>query len=350
MKKLLFALLVLAVAPGYAQYQISGQLDPTEAGQTVYLSLVEDYRKTERPYFEQLIRKSQTDSLGYFSFSGDNLSPANRIYRLHIDGCPEGDQKQGHFFQNCSGYQSVLFIANNRDTLNFPATVEGEIFCDIVSTNPQSSDVLEVLFLKEAMAFEFGEVQSQASIRLNLERWFRRWKEMGRASGEPLTELFIYAFLSDRASETRAYYLEDLATSEYYDALGERLVGAYPETPYSRLYDLELMADKNLIAQTPPGSGNLVWVLGGLLLISAVLNIWLLARIRGLRTTAASSPLNTLTSQEQRIADHILKNATNKEIASSLYISLSTVKTHINSLYKKLGAENRAELKKRLEK
>ncbi len=350
MRKIVLILWFFTVAQGYAQYYISGQLDRTEAGQTVYLSLVEDHRKTERPYFDQWIRKTQTDSTGYFEFSGDNLSPANRIYRLHIDACPEGTPEQSHFLQNCSGYQSVLFIANNRDTLNFPASIEREVFCDVRSTNPQSADLLEVAFLKEAMAFEFGEVQSKSSIQLNLESWFRRWKEFGERSGEPLTELYIYAFLSDRANETRGYYLEDLATASYYDELGDRLALAYPETPYSRYYTLELMADKNLIAQTPPEAGYLVWVFAGLLLLSVGLNLWLWFREKGPRVQGDASRLDTLTSQERRIADHILENATNKEIATALFISLSTVKTHINSLYKKLGVESRAELKKMLEK
>ena len=350
MRKTLLILWLLAISPSFGQYYISGQLDPAEAGQAVYLSLVEDHRKTERPYFDQLIRKTQTDSLGHFEFRGDNLSLENRIYRLHVDECPDASAEQSHFLQNCAGYRAILFIANNRDTLSFPETFEGEVFCDIASTNPHSSDLLEVDLLKEAMAFEFSEVQSPASVRLNLERWFQRWQEYGESSEEPLTELFIYAFLSDRTSETRAFYLEDLENNPYYDMLGDRLASGYPETPYSRFYSLELMADKNLIAQTPPEAKYLIWVLGGLLLLSITLNLWLLFRKKGHQTSASPIRLKTLTAQERRIADHILENATNKEIASALFISLSTVKTHINSLYKKLGVESRAELKRMLEK
>ena len=77
--------------------------------------------------------------------------------------------------------------------------------------NPHSSDLLEVKSLKEVMAFEFTEVQRQAGIRLNLERWFRRWQEFGNTSNEPLTELLIYAFLPERGSETRTFYADSRA-------------------------------------------------------------------------------------------------------------------------------------------
>lgn len=52
----------------------------------------------------------------------------------------------------------------------------------------------------------------------------------------------------------------------------------------------------------------------------------------------------TLTNQEEKIAKLILENKLNKEIADELFISLSTVKTHIRNLYAKLNVANRHEL------
>ncbi len=54
--------------------------------------------------------------------------------------------------------------------------------------------------------------------------------------------------------------------------------------------------------------------------------------------------LVSLSKQEENIKNHILEGKTNKEIADKLFISLSTVKTHITSIYKKLNVSNRAEL------
>jgi len=51
-----------------------------------------------------------------------------------------------------------------------------------------------------------------------------------------------------------------------------------------------------------------------------------------------------LSKQEQVIKDMILSEKSNKEIASELFISVSTVKTHITSIYQKLQVANRGDL------
>ena len=53
-----------------------------------------------------------------------------------------------------------------------------------------------------------------------------------------------------------------------------------------------------------------------------------------------------LTKQEKRIVLIIKQGKTNKEIATELSISLSTAKTHINNIYKKLNINTRSELLK----
>ncbi len=52
----------------------------------------------------------------------------------------------------------------------------------------------------------------------------------------------------------------------------------------------------------------------------------------------------SLTLQESKIYKLIKMKYSNKEIASELNISVSTVKTHVNNIYKKLGISSRKEL------
>jgi len=54
-----------------------------------------------------------------------------------------------------------------------------------------------------------------------------------------------------------------------------------------------------------------------------------------------------LTQQEKKILDLILQDKTNKEIASLLFCSVSTIKTHINNLYKKIDVDSREAAKNR---
>lgn len=70
---------------------------------------------------------------------------------------------------------------------------------------------------------------------------------------------------------------------------------------------------------------------------------------RLLKTFAAGGPAGTtqpvdpLTGREEQVLAAVAGGRTNSEIAAELFITLSTVKTHITSLMAKIGARNRVE-------
>jgi DNA-binding NarL/FixJ family response regulator len=57
-----------------------------------------------------------------------------------------------------------------------------------------------------------------------------------------------------------------------------------------------------------------------------------------------AQPIEALTEREEQVLAAVAAGRTNNEIADQLYITLSTVKTHITSLMNKLGARNRVEI------
>jgi DNA-binding NarL/FixJ family response regulator len=57
-----------------------------------------------------------------------------------------------------------------------------------------------------------------------------------------------------------------------------------------------------------------------------------------------AQPVEPLTSREEEILLTVARGRTNSEIADDLHISISTVKTHLASLMRKLGARNRVEI------
>ena len=65
------------------------------------------------------------------------------------------------------------------------------------------------------------------------------------------------------------------------------------------------------------------------------------------RTASRADPAQPswpLTDREEQVLVTVARGRTNAEIADELFISLSTVKTHIASLMAKLGARNRVEI------
>jgi DNA-binding NarL/FixJ family response regulator len=62
------------------------------------------------------------------------------------------------------------------------------------------------------------------------------------------------------------------------------------------------------------------------------------------RRTVAAPPIESLTEREEEALRLVAAGHTNAEIAEQLFVSASTVKSHLGNLQTKLGARNRVEL------
>ncbi|HRW38810.1 MAG: response regulator transcription factor [Acidimicrobiales bacterium] len=80
-------------------------------------------------------------------------------------------------------------------------------------------------------------------------------------------------------------------------------------------------------------------------LIAPQITARLLATFAGAAGRAQpAQPVEPLTAREEEVLLTVARGRTNAEIAEELYISMSTVKTHLASLMTKLGARNRVEI------
>jgi len=324
-----------------AQFRFDGQLGSQWQDGKVYLSLIEDYRKVHGVYPEQVLAMTQPDSLGQFYFEGAFLPPANRIYRIHVDQCDE-TQANGHFLGHCLNSKQLIFIANNSDSISLPMGFEQQLFCEIVSTNTASSALMKVDSVVQDMAFDIGPNPTMAAKKLKANQWMENLRSTAQNTEEPLAELYAYGIISDRTGELRASYLDDLSRNSYYETLVLRLQTTQADAAFTKQYETELRQDRP-VATDEAAIPNWVYVLLGICGISLFLNMHYLRTIRGMKTKPKPTP--TLSGQEQKILELIKQDKTNKEIAQALFVSLSTVKTHINNLYKKLGVQNREEVK-----
>ena len=61
------------------------------------------------------------------------------------------------------------------------------------------------------------------------------------------------------------------------------------------------------------------------------------------RIRAAPALVDPLSEREVTVLRYLCSHLTNQEIAAALFISLNTLKSHVRSVYRKLGATSRAE-------
>lgn len=342
MKTATLLLLCLATSITNAQYAFTGTIDNEQWQNTVYIALIEDYRKISKIYTEQIFHKTTTDSIGNFAFCGNELDTANRIYRIHVDNCSDGSQPFNHFDGYCKNSKSIVFIAKNNDTITFPFSFD-QMFCNIKSSNPKTNTIVKIDSLREDMKFAYGEFRSETNRKLNDKKWFKTFQDFGLQLNEPLAELYIYAFLSDRTSPHYKFYLEDLKSNPYYNNLLKRLKQNYPNAPYTQQYEAEIASD--LFTVNDKSSIPWKYLLYSVLAISLLLNLYVLLFLKKWRSKSLKDTRNLLTPQELKVAQLIVQDKSNKDIANALFVSVSTIKTHINNIYKKLNVQSRDEVK-----
>nr|WP_321235999.1 helix-turn-helix transcriptional regulator [uncultured Psychroserpens sp.] len=330
-----------------AQHQFKGQIDNERWQNEVYLSVIEDYRTLEGINDEQIISRATTNTEGLFQFEGNQLDTQQKIYKLHVDNCTSFNQGSNHFEGHCEDSKDILFIAKSTDTITFPLSFDAQMFCDIVSNNPKTAAFIKIDSLKEEMKFAYSEFRSKASRQLNNKKWFKTLQDFGENLNEPLAELYIYTFLSDRSNQFHNYYLEDLKNNAYYNELLDRLQSHYPNSSYAKQYEAELTSDKFIVSLPSEKTSDFNWTtfLIGLLITSALLNLWFVFSAKKKKKKQHATAKEQLTKQEQNVLDLLLSENTNKDIAEALFVSVSTVKTHVNNVYKKLNVNSRDELK-----
>ncbi|MCB0916148.1 MAG: response regulator transcription factor [Actinobacteria bacterium] len=79
-------------------------------------------------------------------------------------------------------------------------------------------------------------------------------------------------------------------------------------------------------------------------LIDPSVTVRLLAEFANTPAAQPQQPIEALTAREEDVLVLVARGRTNAEIASELYITTSTVKAHLASLMRKLGARNRVEV------
>jgi LuxR family maltose regulon positive regulatory protein len=92
---------------------------------------------------------------------------------------------------------------------------------------------------------------------------------------------------------------------------------------------------RSLIAAVPVGAAQRAYI-GKLVNISA-------AHVEPPRDIPPSTLIEPLSDREMTVLRYLSSRLTNQEIASALYISVNTLKTHIKSIYRKLAVASRSE-------
>jgi len=264
------------------------------------------------------LQKKEVDQHGFFSFN-----------------CP--DQKSGRY--------RILFQQKKEDSLILQ---EGGI-----------KDCLTPIFILSNEADLDLSKDSCASTNLdNNNQAFQEWKRFRDYQirnqfnkEEPGHRINVRNFLRDslqillvKLFGTKTLNQQQLLSSDikenfgYYQDLLEELRISDLDPAYYYFLEAKVIAIENETLKSQYRFSYSINILLFLVLVGCLIYIF-----RILPGSKNKSKTN-LSIQEKKIKSLILEGKTNKEIGAELYISVSTVKTHISNIYQKLGVKSRKEL------
>ena len=334
-KAICFIFIILSHQTVFSQYRIYGYLETDEPGKTIYLSLLrfdEENSQSEN----QIITSVRTDSTGYFEMRGDLLSRKDKFYRIYaniseetLDFIRTADRKNYH-----------NFIFSNSDTIYFPKNYNDFWFQNAQNTNHTDKEWGKVCVFYKNLIKELDKNKNPNAILESKDEFVREFKSyLADSVSSSLVKVLAYSKVKSIAPQLEGDFARD--PDYYYDILAQ-LKNEYGETSYYAQFREELgfLSYKKTKAKYI-FHRNVNYML--LFLMLALLLFVVMKSKRGGHTRPPMSD-SVLTQQEKKITDLMLKGLTNKEIASTLFISLSTVKTHITNIYSKLNVSNRPEL------
>ncbi len=263
------------------------------------------------------------DKNGFFKFKRTVISNKDAIYRLHIK----------HFEKTLKDTLDVakLFVLSNRDTIHFKKSKIP--FAAYTSSSMADKEWQKLRSFEEQL--RKNEVEKQDSLSedyvINLKTYTKDSLEILMVKLIGIKQLDNKELLEKDIAKNPNYYLALLA--ELKDSDIERSEYLFLENKLAFL-TTEIAESKYLTSLT-------INLLLGLFVLALIVFVF-----RKQRKNQKVS-LNHLSKQEKNIQTLILEGKTNKEIANELFISISTVKTHITNIYSKLDVSNRQELLKR---
>jgi len=344
-KRFRFLLVMLLFSlPGYSQYKISGYINTDGKEITVYLSLLQ-YNEEVAIYPEQIIASTKTDSTGYFEIIGRLLPQMNKLYRIHSN---KDENSTGFEFNEdgpAKNYHNFIF--SNTDTIIFPQGSE-IWFSHPQNTNKADTQWRNSIKYELKLTEEYSEAQNADAIIQAETDFLNAYKQYCNDSvSDALVKLLAYYHIKRNVS----FVDEDYKNApEFYTNLLNELNEYYSGTSYySQFLDEISRLSVSLYKQKMLVYKRVSYSFGILSILLAAIIVFLYLKIRKVRATVNLVNDSMLTKQERKVAELISSGKSNKEIADQLFISLSTVKTHVGNIHSKLNVSNREELIQKLQ-
>lgn len=317
-KKSLFFLLFVYSVGLSAQAAVSGQINRYPDGNPAKVHLTKlDIDHIRDLKFAKPVAWSLLKEDGSFSFDKKHIADKDAIYHIYVKRVEEA--------LNDTIAAGATFILSKSDHMIFQRT--DVPFAEYTTTNKADKE------WKRLLTYEAELLQSK------LDQDIEEQHLKGYAKDS--LRILMVKLIGIKQLEEKGLLEQDITKNPdfYLALLSELKESRMPRENYLFLEKRLAFLTQGAIEQKYVWSKMVNYILGSLVLGLFGFLVF--------RRKKASIPV-ALSRQEQNIQKLIVEGKTNKEIANELYISISTVKTHITNIYQKLKVANRKELVRKM--
>ena len=323
-KKFLLLLLQLFLSLHlYSQVgHIKGRLtiDTAIWAPVVYLSIISDFDNLYTISNEMIIEKAELDQLGQFFINTQFLPKEDHLYRLHISKKKDspasiiiGGKEENHFFI-VGGKNTNLMIT---DTSQFDFLKD--VRFDGYYPNKIIQKVDEIAGYLDSANFNGSSIKTE----LIKGAIFEKLRLIADTCSNPVVSL--YALYKSKFENN--YSINQQFYRNYLSKWKKQQSSYFVE----------------FRKKIPPYKSLNSWYLIFICCFSFGLGV-ILTFLYKKSINKKPNIIENLSIQERKIYALIVSGKSNKEISEELNIGLSTVKTHINSIYSKLDINSRKEV------
>ncbi len=306
---------------------ISGNLSIDETWDSIiYLAYIPTYDDMFVMSNEMIIANTEIDSLGYFEFDIDFLPNGKNLYRLHIikkGDTPAtliiGGKDENHLFIILNRFSNIQLISKSLyppfKYVTFKNSKENTAF----------HQISQMVFIMDSIAAE-----SSASKRLLIEDQLQKdLLFIADTSNNFLVSLYaIYKSRFESNYSTNIYFYKSYIKS-----------WINQDNAYFKSFAKQLPI--NINTTTNNNNSNISVIVIGVILAFILIIIGFFLGKRGLKK---SKNFEKLSIQERKIYELLQQGVTNQEISNHFNIGLSTVKSHVSSIYSKLNVKSRKDI------
>ncbi|MCU4177050.1 response regulator transcription factor [Carboxylicivirga sp. N1Y90] len=297
---------------------ISGKLSIDDSWDSkIYISYIPTYDDMYLMSNEMIVAETYIDSLGYFEFKIDYLPKGENLYRLHL--AKKGDTRATLIIGG-KDENHLFFILNHPSKVDFTSLSTYPPFKKIIyknsGVNNAFQQISDMVFISDSIASG-----STATKRLLIEKQLQN----DLLSIADTSSNFLVGLYAIYKSKFESNYQSN---ADFYDS-------------YVNKWQNEDNTYLSSFVRKFPKRSNSIFIF---LIVVFTITIAVIGLFLGRLWLDPNRNIKKLSIQERKVFELLKQGDTNQEIANGLNIGLSTVKSHVSSIYSKLNIKSRKEI------